>query len=122
MTENKELAKSWFQLAIVLATLAGMLVVASGVFYPKTSELISSVSQISEVCTSSLSLNSSMVNSTSYDDCLSSNFKEIKGLIVGSYKAFGWLIILAILFSLNSFCSWFIGYRKLKNEDFESGF
>ena len=112
VTNDIELAKSWYQLAIVFATLAGMAIVAAGMFWQPITDLIEPMRFAKESCSPLLNINSSISNFT-FEECYSKIANPILSLWGKTTKFVGFFIFLGVLLGLNSIYIWILGYFRL---------
>jgi len=115
MEKRIELAKSWFQLAIVLATLAGMTIVAAGVFWTPFNEYADMLVKTKDICSVFIAQNA--INYT-FGDCLLDFSEPQLNSLQNSSEISMFLILLAVLLAINSLFFWFQGYWKMKIEEY----
>ena len=104
-----ELAKSWFELAKILATIAGFLVVTSGIFSGDAHNFFNlAVQQTNDLIKTAYSTNCS---NFPYSSGL---IKSASGLAIQADILFMGFLIGAIIMAVLSLSFWMIGRTKLK--------
>ena len=104
MDKQIELAKSWFELAKIFATIAGFLIVAFGIFWSFTASIIdTSIQAIGE-----------MNWGSSYSVNVSGPACKLLEAVPHSIDLSTWLFGGALFFGFFSLVLWFIERHKLK--------
>ncbi len=102
-----ELAKSWFELSKLLATIGGFIIVTGGVFMAFTSNLISASTQL----VSSLDPDASYTVSVDTPMCQITN--AISDVLPGTFDGASYILIFGMVIGFSSIIPWWIGQRKL---------
>jgi len=103
MNKEIELSKSWFELAKILATIAGFLMVAAGIILSYSSNMLLASTQI--------------LGGTNLEEVSSIS---LKGPICETFdipfmmKASPWFFWISLSFGILSIFFWFVGWYKLK--------
>jgi uncharacterized membrane protein len=93
-----ELAKSWFVLAQIIATIAGFLMVASGIFWSYTVNVIST-----------------SINAIGGIGNMTGPISDMLGTISSAVNLGTWFLMVAVVLAFLAIVFWIIGYGKIKN-------
>jgi hypothetical protein len=109
MDKEIEIAKSWYQLALILATLAGMLAIVSGMLWVSPEKIMDSAKTTIEICTT---INNTPVGNTNLS-CTDTIFKNYADYFKSSSSLAFFFLSLAALLFFNSIYFWMHGYQRL---------
>lgn len=113
-----ELIKSWFVLAEILITFAGLIFIASGFFVSSIGVGINYGERMINFCDQAFPGNfSSLIleNTKSFDQCAENVFQPIQSI----FDVIRNLFLISAFFGINSLVSWLIGHIKLRNKNFK---
>jgi len=108
-----ELAKSWYQLAIVFATLAGMTIVAAGMFWQPMTSLTEPIKFAKEMCSPLYAINSSVSN-LNFTDCYSQIIDPLVSSWGKTIKISTFFMCLSTMLALSSVYIWSLGFFRLR--------